>query len=172
MVAPDQKDRSKAYFCSFCGHAHDQVPHLIPGPGNIYICSECVERCNAILAQSRDRRSGRVRKPRQRTAKVSPRNRTSPAAGPLNAVERVRETYEDIVYLSRLSLERINRHQHPAERYCSTQEYIRELWARANAVSSFAVRTGLISSEQALQIILDFQDEHPDAPREGPPNSP
>lgn len=36
--------------CSFCGTPHDEVPKLIAGPG-VYICSECVEKCNKILLE-------------------------------------------------------------------------------------------------------------------------
>jgi ATP-dependent Clp protease ATP-binding subunit ClpX len=36
-------------FCSFCGRAADKVEKLIAGPGNVYICSECVELFHDIL---------------------------------------------------------------------------------------------------------------------------
>ncbi len=36
-------------FCSFCGRASDKVEKLIAGPGNVYICSECVELFHDIL---------------------------------------------------------------------------------------------------------------------------
>lgn len=36
-------------FCSFCGRAADKVERLIAGPGNTYICSECVELFHDIL---------------------------------------------------------------------------------------------------------------------------
>jgi len=29
--------------CSFCGKAQDQVQYLIAGPGNHYICNECID---------------------------------------------------------------------------------------------------------------------------------
>jgi ATP-dependent Clp protease ATP-binding subunit ClpX len=35
--------------CSFCGRDKDAVANLISGPG-VYICDQCVERCNEILA--------------------------------------------------------------------------------------------------------------------------
>ena len=35
--------------CSFCGKSQDQVTRLIAGPA-VYICDECVELCNHILA--------------------------------------------------------------------------------------------------------------------------
>jgi hypothetical protein len=36
--------------CSFCGKHEDQVQCLIAGPG-VFICDECVQLCNEILAQ-------------------------------------------------------------------------------------------------------------------------
>jgi len=36
--------------CSFCGKTQDQVKKLIEGP-EVYICDECVELCNEILAE-------------------------------------------------------------------------------------------------------------------------
>jgi ATP-dependent Clp protease ATP-binding subunit ClpX len=36
--------------CSFCGKSQDQVRKLIAGPG-VYICDECIELCNEILAE-------------------------------------------------------------------------------------------------------------------------
>jgi hypothetical protein len=35
--------------CSFCGKNQDQVRKLIAGPG-VYICDECIELCNEIIA--------------------------------------------------------------------------------------------------------------------------
>jgi ATP-dependent Clp protease ATP-binding subunit ClpX len=39
------------YFCSFCGKSQDEVRRLIAGPGEIYICNECVELCQQVIAQ-------------------------------------------------------------------------------------------------------------------------
>jgi hypothetical protein len=35
--------------CSFCGKTQDLVKKLIAGPG-VYVCNECVDLCNEILA--------------------------------------------------------------------------------------------------------------------------
>jgi ATP-dependent protease Clp ATPase subunit len=35
--------------CSFCGKQQDAIAKLIAGPG-VYICNECVDLCNHILA--------------------------------------------------------------------------------------------------------------------------
>jgi ATP-dependent Clp protease ATP-binding subunit ClpX len=37
--------------CSFCGKGHSEVKKLIAGP-TVYICNECVELCNEIIADS------------------------------------------------------------------------------------------------------------------------
>ncbi len=37
--------------CSFCGKGHDEVKKLIAGP-TVYICNECVELCNEIIADT------------------------------------------------------------------------------------------------------------------------
>ena len=73
-MAADQHDRDRAYSCSFCGRAHDQVRHLITGPGNLYICEACVGACNAILARRRYQARGRLAGIRRRSATLrSPR---------------------------------------------------------------------------------------------------
>ena len=36
--------------CSFCRKGQDRVQRLIAGPG-VYICDECIELCNEILAE-------------------------------------------------------------------------------------------------------------------------
>ena len=32
--------------CSFCGKTAKQVKKMIAGPGETYICNDCVELCN------------------------------------------------------------------------------------------------------------------------------
>ena len=39
--------------CSFCGKTQKQVKKLIAGPG-VYICDECIDLCNDIIAEERD----------------------------------------------------------------------------------------------------------------------
>ncbi len=40
-----------AYTCSFCGRGQEEINRLIAGPGNVYICDECVKLCQKILAE-------------------------------------------------------------------------------------------------------------------------
>lgn len=35
--------------CSFCGRTSEEVRKLVAGP-NVYICDECVEVCERIIA--------------------------------------------------------------------------------------------------------------------------
>ena len=41
---------TKTLYCSFCSKSQHEVRKLIVGPGSIYICDECVELCNQIIA--------------------------------------------------------------------------------------------------------------------------
>ncbi|MEN8149368.1 MAG: ATP-dependent Clp protease ATP-binding subunit ClpX [Planctomycetota bacterium] len=43
--------RSSVEKCTFCGKSRHMVESLIAGPPHIYICNECVELCNSILAE-------------------------------------------------------------------------------------------------------------------------
>ena len=43
--------RVAIYRCSFCQKEQWQVKRLIGGPGNIYICNECVYLCGEIIAE-------------------------------------------------------------------------------------------------------------------------
>jgi hypothetical protein len=52
--------------CSFCGKNQDQVRKLIAGP-SVYICDECVDRCNEILERESERETPAGQAPEQRT---------------------------------------------------------------------------------------------------------
>jgi ATP-dependent Clp protease ATP-binding subunit ClpX len=44
--------------CSFCGKGKDAVEVMISGPSTgpgVYICNECVELCNKIIAEQASR---------------------------------------------------------------------------------------------------------------------
>jgi len=50
-MTDDRKSRNeKLLFCSFCGKSQHEVTKLIAGP-SVYICNECVDLCNDIMAQ-------------------------------------------------------------------------------------------------------------------------
>jgi hypothetical protein len=41
---------NKTLYCSFCFKSQHEVKKLIAGPANLFICSECVEQCHAVIA--------------------------------------------------------------------------------------------------------------------------
>ena len=41
---------SGTLYCSFCFKSQHQVKVLVSGPGGIFICSECVEASNEVIA--------------------------------------------------------------------------------------------------------------------------
>lgn len=46
----------KNAFCSFCRKSYRDVGPLVEGPGDVYICGECIELCQSILDQEQKRR--------------------------------------------------------------------------------------------------------------------
>ena len=48
----DKKDKSSAYYCSFCGKSQHEVLKLIAGP-KVCICDECVDLCVEIIKEER-----------------------------------------------------------------------------------------------------------------------
>jgi DNA-binding transcriptional MerR regulator len=45
------KTETKPYVCSFCGKDQYEVGRMIAGPNEVYICDECLTRCNEIIAE-------------------------------------------------------------------------------------------------------------------------
>src|SRR5262245_2664189 len=43
-------------YCSFCRKSYRDVGPLVEGPGEVYICGECVELCQSIIEQEKRRR--------------------------------------------------------------------------------------------------------------------
>ena len=43
-------DAKNALYCSFCGKSQREVRKLIAGP-TVFICDECIELCNDIIAR-------------------------------------------------------------------------------------------------------------------------
>ena len=50
-------DSSEVFKCSFCGKSQKQVERLISGP-HVYICEECIELCNEIIAEENQAAKG------------------------------------------------------------------------------------------------------------------
>jgi ATP-dependent Clp protease ATP-binding subunit ClpX len=50
--------RNRTASCSFCRKSYRDVGPLVEGPGDVYICGECIELCQSIIDQEKRRRSG------------------------------------------------------------------------------------------------------------------
>ncbi|MGY8768363.1 MAG: ATP-dependent Clp protease ATP-binding subunit ClpX [Pirellulales bacterium] len=46
----------KNAFCSFCRKSYREVGPLVEGPGDVYICGDCIDLCKSILEQENRRR--------------------------------------------------------------------------------------------------------------------
>jgi len=51
-------DKNADLLCSFCGKSQGEVKKLIAGPG-VYICDECIELCNDIIAEEYEKDEAR-----------------------------------------------------------------------------------------------------------------
>lgn len=66
----------KNAFCSFCRKSYRDVGPLVEGPGDVYICGECIELCQSILEQEQKRRGStkqlfnKIPTPREIVAKL------------------------------------------------------------------------------------------------------
>ena len=49
----------EALTCSFCNKSQSEVAKLIAGPG-VYICNECVDLCNQIIAEELARKGAQA----------------------------------------------------------------------------------------------------------------
>lgn len=62
-----------ALTCSFCNKDQSEVAKLVAGPG-VYICNECVDLCNEIIAQELDhKKAGASNATRPSKPRVPPR---------------------------------------------------------------------------------------------------
>src|SRR5438094_3549994 len=48
--------RNRNAYCSFCKKSYRDVGPLVEGPGDVYICGECIELCQSIIDQEKRRR--------------------------------------------------------------------------------------------------------------------
>src|SRR4051812_7825488 len=48
--------RNRNAYCSFCRRSYREVGPLVEGPGDVYICGECIELCQSIIDQEKRRR--------------------------------------------------------------------------------------------------------------------
>src|SRR5476651_1829772 len=68
--------RNRNAYCSFCRKSYRDVGPMVEGPGDVYICGECIDLCQSILEQERRRRGtskplfNKVLTPRQIVAQL------------------------------------------------------------------------------------------------------
>src|SRR5215510_13209270 len=62
-AAPGGQLAKKTLYCSFCFKSQHEVRKLIAGPAAVYICDECVELCNEIIARDLPRSSSKTASP-------------------------------------------------------------------------------------------------------------
>jgi len=60
-VSRKTSDKYTNLFCSFCGKSQDEVRKLIAGP-SVYICDECIELCNDIIAEEYEKENAARRR--------------------------------------------------------------------------------------------------------------
>src|SRR5579872_1005126 len=48
--------RNRNAYCSFCRKSYREVGPLVEGPGDVYICGECIELCQSIIDQEKRRK--------------------------------------------------------------------------------------------------------------------
>jgi ATP-dependent Clp protease ATP-binding subunit ClpX len=48
--------RNRNAYCSFCRKSYREVGPLVEGPGDVFICGECIELCQSIIDQEKRRR--------------------------------------------------------------------------------------------------------------------
>jgi ATP-dependent Clp protease ATP-binding subunit ClpX len=53
-MSSKKKEETARLNCSFCGKSQDIVKKLVAGP-DVYICDECIELCNEIVAEDRSK---------------------------------------------------------------------------------------------------------------------
>ena len=56
MTSGNTGGAKKNAYCSFCRKSYRDVGPLVEGPGDVYICGDCIELCQSILDQERRRR--------------------------------------------------------------------------------------------------------------------
>jgi ATP-dependent Clp protease ATP-binding subunit ClpX len=61
----------EGFSCSFCDKSQHEVVRLVAGPG-VYICNECVDLCNQIIAAQLDLKGARDGIGRKTTSRDDP----------------------------------------------------------------------------------------------------
>ena len=54
-MANNKKKMEPPRHCSFCGRTELEVHQLIAGPNGVYICDQCIEACEGLIAKYQPR---------------------------------------------------------------------------------------------------------------------
>ncbi len=55
--------KARNAYCSFCRKSYRDIGPLVEGPGDVYICGDCIELCQSIIDQEKRRRRQSVGSP-------------------------------------------------------------------------------------------------------------
>ena len=61
----------EALTCSFCNKSQSEIAKLVAGPG-VYICNECIDLCDQIIAEELDRKPAGATEPDRSTRSQDP----------------------------------------------------------------------------------------------------
>src|SRR5690349_2745926 len=77
------------------------------------------------------------------------------------SVELIRDSYEMAGRMVNVDLEAVNRSRPSRLRYGSQSELVREFVERANATMEFATSIGLLTADEAKDLLRGIGQEHP-----------
>ena len=55
FTRPSSRNAPRNVYCSFCRRSHRDVGPFVEGPGNVYICCECIDLCQSIMVAEKAR---------------------------------------------------------------------------------------------------------------------
>ncbi len=55
-----RRGKDSSQLCSFCSKGKSDVSKLIAGPNDVYICNECIDLCNEIIAEEEEKEQSKV----------------------------------------------------------------------------------------------------------------
>jgi len=85
------------------------------------------------------------------------------------ALALIRAEYDSVASFAKLPLETVNRGAPADLPYRSTDEVVDEWTSRATAMATFAVNLGVITREDAQELIVSFFERHPELLGHPPP---
>ena len=78
------------------------------------------------------------------------------------ALEYLRKAYDQVGRMMTVKMSSLNKARPPSLQYRTRRDLLREFSSSAGAVSRFAVAMGIITNEDAAQILVEFSKAHPE----------